>query len=43
MSAKEEGEEITVTFRRFIQQNVALPVAAMNALVTKIKVRRNCL
>jgi hypothetical protein len=34
-----DNEDITLIFRDFLRQNVAVPVAAMNALVSKIKVR----
>jgi hypothetical protein len=33
-----DSEDITLIFREFLRQNVAVPVAAMNALVSKIKV-----
>jgi hypothetical protein len=38
MSTNNEGDETIVAFKSFVQRNVALPVAAMNALVSKIKV-----
>jgi GrpB-like predicted nucleotidyltransferase (UPF0157 family) len=34
-----DKEDVTLIFRDFLRQNVAVPVAAMNALVSKIKVR----
>ena len=34
-------EELITYFKQLIQQNVALPVAAMNALVMNIKVSHN--
>ena len=34
----DDSDDIISIFKSFIQNNVALPVAAMNTLVTKIKV-----